>query len=122
VVGVTEVPGALYTVNPIAVRRPFNIYTENHRHIVELDTEGFGKVLIIAVGATLVGSVNVLPQYKVPGTAVRKGADAGYFAFGGSTVLTLFQRSMVRLDDDLVENSTKPLESLVRVGTRIGTF
>jgi phosphatidylserine decarboxylase len=73
------------------------------------------------VGATLVGSINVLPQYKVPGAKFEKGADAGYFAFGGSTVLLLFRSGTIKLDQDLVESSTKPVEVLVRVGMQIGT-
>ena len=117
---ITEIEGTLYTVNPIAVRQPVNVYTENIRHIMELETKEFGKVVMIPVGATLVGSVNVLPQYKKAGAAFEKGADAGYFAFGGSTVLTLFRQGTIDLDDDLVESSKKPVEVLVRVGMQIG--
>ncbi len=112
--------GTLYTVNPIAVRQPVNVYTENVRHIIEIETEEFGLVVMIAVGATMVGSVNILPQYKVPGARVKKGDDGGYFAFGGSTTLLLFKNGSITLDEDLVNMSKKPIEVLLRVGNRIG--
>lgn len=41
---VTDIPGALFTVNPIAINQPVNVYTENKRGIVELDSKEFGKV------------------------------------------------------------------------------
>lgn len=117
---ITEVNGTLYTVNPIAVRQPINVYTENIRHILELHSDAFGTVVMIAVGATMVGSVNVLEEFKTPGARFQKGDEAGFFAFGGSTTLTLFPKGSITLDRDLVENSMKPLEVLVRVGQRIG--
>lgn len=44
----------------------------------------------------------------------------GYFAFGGSTIVCLWEPGVVRFDEDLVENSRHSLETLVRVGMRIG--
>lgn len=112
------IDGALYTVNPIAIRRNVpDVYTENKREVLLVHTVEYGLVAMVAVGATIVGSINiVLPD----GTFQRKGACHGYFAFGGSTVLVLFQRGAVQFDADLVKNSRTPLETLVRVGERIG--
>jgi len=113
----TPIDGALYTVNPIAVRQPINIYTENKRVVSEIHTEGFGTVLLVAVGATVVGSIHHLTD---PGTHVVKGDEHGYFAFGGSTVLLLFQPGAIEFDEDLVKNSQLPLETLTRVGMSLG--
>lgn len=110
-------PGSLYTVNPVAVRQNIDVYTENVRFVNLVDTEEFGTVAIIAIGATIVGSINILPA---PGAYVRKGDEHGFFAFGGSTVLTLFQPGAVNLDDDLLDNTYHGLETVVRVGMRIG--
>jgi phosphatidylserine decarboxylase len=53
----------------------------------EVVTEDFGNVIVVAVGATIVGSI----RHTAPvGSTVAKGDELGYFAFGGSTVLTLF--------------------------------
>jgi phosphatidylserine decarboxylase precursor len=117
---ITEIDGTLYTVNPVAVRQEINVYTENVRHILELNTKEFGKVIMIMVGATMVGSVNVNPQFKKEGAPFNKGDDAGYFAFGGSTTLLLFQPGSIELDQDLVDFSSKPIEVLLKQGQKIG--
>jgi phosphatidylserine decarboxylase len=82
------VNGALFTVNPIAIRQDINVYTENKRVVSEIHTPSFGTVVLVAVGATIVGSIHHLTE---PGSNVTKGDQHGYFAFGGSTILVLFQ-------------------------------
>ena len=49
-----------------------------------------------------------------------QGDELGYFAYGGSTVVALFQPGAVRLDEDLVQNSEDGLETLVRMGESLG--
>lgn len=44
----------------------------------------------------------------------------GYFAYGGSTVVVVFKAGMVKWDEDLHHNSDNSMETLVRVGERIG--
>jgi len=51
---------------------------------------------------------------------VEKGGELGYFAFGGSTCVVLFRRGTVVFDEDLVVNSSKPIETLIRVGESVG--
>eukprot|EP00123_Amoebidium_parasiticum_P015577 comp23042_c0_seq1/m.36864 comp23042_c0_seq1/g.36864 ORF comp23042_c0_seq1/g.36864 comp23042_c0_seq1/m.36864 type:complete len:1024 (-) comp23042_c0_seq1:370-3441(-) len=109
--------GAYYTVNPIAIRQPINVYTENIRTIHECHTKDFGLMLMVCIGATMVGSVNITSKDHAE---VKKGDEHGYFAFGGSTVLVLWQPGKIVFDRDLVDNSRKPLETLVRMGMRIG--
>lgn len=46
--------------------------------------------------------------------------EIGYFAFGGSTIVCLFAKDMIEFDTDLVENSKKHLETLIKVGGSIG--
>lgn len=46
--------------------------------------------------------------------------EIGYFAFGGSTIVTVFQANKLKLDQDLVDNSSKCLETLIRVGDQVG--
>ncbi|CAF4295717.1 unnamed protein product, partial [Adineta steineri] len=71
----------------------------------------------VAIGALLVGSVNFTVQ---PYQAVEKGDELGYFAYGGSTVAIIFKAGMVKWDDDLHHNSSNSMETLVRMGERIG--
>jgi phosphatidylserine decarboxylase len=110
--------GALFTVNPMAIRRRKpDVYTENERVVVLLRSRRFGLVLCVAVGATVVGSIQLLAH---DGDALEKGAQHGVVAFGGSTCLFFFQRGAVAWDDDLLRNSAMALETIVQVGARIG--
>ena len=70
-----------------------------------------GRVMVICVGAMMVGSTVITRQ---PGEKVSRGEELGYFKFGGSTLLVLFEDSVISFDSDLVENSRGPLETLVR--------
>lgn len=60
----------------------------------------------------MVGSTVITRQ---AGEKVTRGEELGYFKFGGSTLLLLFEDGMVNFDSDLVDNSKGPLETLVRV-------
>jgi phosphatidylserine decarboxylase len=108
---------AYYTVNPIAIRENVDVYSLNKRTSVIVESPDFGKVMIICVGATMVGSVVLTSGEDV---YVNKGQELGYFQFGGSTLLVLFQRGRIRFDDDLLFNSAKQQETLVKMGTSLG--
>ena len=87
-----EVPGFYYTVNPIAVNHPIDVFTTNRRIYTCIHSPQFGMVCYIAIGATMVGSI-VFGKKK--GDKVWKGDELGYFAFGGSTVLLLFEKGEI---------------------------
>ncbi len=109
--------GALYSVNPIALRRNLAYLWENRRTLTMLTTENFGTVLVLEIGATNVGSI--VQTYR-PGAMVAKGDEKGYFRFGGSSTLLLFEPGRVRLADDLLENSRNQIELYARVGDHLG--
>ncbi|KAL3814442.1 hypothetical protein ACJIZ3_015710 [Penstemon smallii] len=113
-----EIPGCLYTVNPIAVNSKYcNVFTENKRVVSIISTTEFGKVAFVAIGATMVGSITFT---KKEGDFVKKGDEFGYFSFGGSTVICVFEKDTIKIDDDLLENSERSLETLVSVGMKLG--
>ncbi|KAK4556843.1 phosphatidylserine decarboxylase [Recurvomyces mirabilis] len=111
------IDGEYYTVNPMAIRSALDVYGENIRVIVPIDSEVHGRVMVVCVGAMMVGST-VITRKK--GDRVRRAEELGYFKFGGSTLLLLFEPGVVKFDDDLVGNSNSALETLVRVGMSIG--
>ena len=121
VAGVPEKPvlidGPLYSVNPVALRRNIHIFSENKRALCGIQSPEFGQVLMLEVGATCVGSF----EYTfAPGVPVAKGAEKGFFKFGGSSTITLFEKGCLRLDNDLVENSRQGRELYARMGERMG--
>ncbi|WOL01555.1 phosphatidylserine decarboxylase proenzyme 2 isoform X2 [Canna indica] len=113
-----EIPGHLYTVNPIAVNSKYcNVFTENKRVVSIISSTEFGKVAFVAIGATMVGSIKFT---KNKGDYVHKGDEFGYFSFGGSTVICVFEKDAIQIDEDLLSNSERSLETLVFVGMSLG--
>ena len=110
------VPGIFHTVNPVATE-VYPIYRENAREYTLLKTEKFGTVLMMEVGAMMVGKITNVEKKSV---SVKKGQEKGWFEFGGSTIILLLQHGKVRLDYDLIENTENGYETVVRMGERIG--
>lgn len=111
------IEGEYYTVNPMAIRSDLDVYGENVRVIVPIYTEKFGTVILVGVGAMMVGSTIITVK---EGQKIERGEEVGYFKFGGSTVLLLFDKERFLFDSDLLNNSKLCVETLVRVGQSIG--
>jgi phosphatidylserine decarboxylase len=114
-----EIKGPLYSVNPIALRKKLGILWENKRMVAEIETQRFGHILYVEIGATCVGSIH---QTYVPEGPVKKGEEKGYFSFGGSCIALLFERGKVLFDEDFVHNSAQGLETLARYGESLGRW
>lgn len=112
------IPGYLYSVNPLALRKHSEILAENKRVITRIDSTHFGTVLYIDVGATYVGTIH---QTFTPDTFQKKGAEKGYFSFGGSCLILLFKHHTLQLDPDLIKASSRSLEILGKMGQSLGT-
>lgn len=113
--GNVSIPGALHTVRPIALDH-VNIYKRNTREYTVLHTAHFGDVVQVEVGALMVGRIC---NHRQAGM-FRRGEEKGYFAFGGSTIVLLFRRGTVIPDEELVDNTEKGLETVVRMGETCG--
>ncbi len=110
--------GALYSVSPIALRRHLSYLWENKRTITRLEAGALGTVLLIEIGATNVGSmVHNLPA----GIPAHKGAEKGYFRFGGSSTITIFEPGKVTLATDLAAHSAECRELYARMGDVMAT-
>jgi phosphatidylserine decarboxylase len=112
--GIMDTPktidGEYYTVNPMAIRSALDVYGENVRIVVPINSVAHGRVMVICVGAMMVGSTVITRE---PGEKVSRAEELGYFKFGGSTLVLLFEPGMMRFDTDLVDNSKEALETLV---------
>lgn len=109
------IPGILHTVNPIA-NDVYPIYKENAREYSVLRSREFGDILMMEVGALMVGKI-VNHHGKAN---VSRGQEKGYFQFGGSTVVLLVKKDMLQIRDEILENSEKGIETVVRYGECIG--
>lgn len=109
--------GPLFSVNPIALKRNINILSENKRMITELQTQDFGNVLYLEIGATYVGSIH---QTYPSGKLCKKGMEKGYFSFGGSSLILLFEPKRIIFDQDLIESSAKKMEVRGWLGQSLG--
>ena len=110
-----HIDGVFHTVNPAAASR-YPIYRENAREFALLESEHFGSLIQMEVGATMVGRI-----VNTPGeTTVRRGKEKGRFEFGGSTVIVLLQKDAAVIDEDILRNTQQDEETVVRLGERIG--
>jgi phosphatidylserine decarboxylase len=100
VVGWRRIPGRLYPVNALAVRHVDRLFAVNQRVVVEFESEGFGPMAVVLVGATNVGRISltfedlgavpsihsdrIQPARQID---VRRGDELGTFHLGSTVVL-----------------------------------
>ena len=106
--------GFLDSVNMSATGR-FAL-SSNRREISILRTVNFDDVVFAEVGAMLVGRI-VQTRGK---TDFNKGDEKGYFEFGGSSIVLLLKKDIVKIDGDILAYSAKGIETKVSLGERIG--
>lgn len=111
-----KIRGHYHSVNPIALAQVPDVYCRNRRSITEFWSDHFGRIACVEVGALMVGSI---VQTHVPGR-VERGQEKGYFQFGGSTIVLLFEPNKICFDDDLIRDSANHLEVHVLAGSKIG--
>lgn len=95
----TFIPGELWNVNPVAVRRIPRLYCRNERAVLRATTVNGQPVLIVAVGAILVGSIHIHavgqplnqdyggPLHLPCGVDAAKGDELGYFHHGSTIIV-----------------------------------
>lgn len=110
--------GHYFSVNPIALQKNLSILSENKRMLTTLQTEAYGDILHIEVGATYVGSIK---QTFEPGNPCRKGVEKGYFEFGGSCLILLFEKGRVQFAEDLLAATAQDLELYVKMGDSLNS-
>ena len=108
--------GRLHTVNPIA-NDYFPIYKENTRTYSVLHSKNFDDIIMMEVGALLVGKI---VNHHNDTETVQRGQEKGYFEFGGSTVVVLLKESTAVIDEDILKNSKEDYETVVKYGEKIG--
>ena len=118
------IPGTLWPVNDLGTRFKRELFVTNRRVVVELDSDRFGRVLVVMVGATNVGAIRTTFDPELtrdfaaarrrdydPAPTVERGDEIGVFELG-STVIVVTE-APVRLID------RRPGDG-VRMGQRLG--
>ncbi|OYD08889.1 archaetidylserine decarboxylase [Paludifilum halophilum] len=128
VTSLTYIPGTLFPVNAFGVRKIPGLFAKNERLITYMEGT-CGRVAVVKVGATNVGSIKVnydpevttnrrrgkqvekraYPSKKV----LEKGAELGRFEFG-STVILLFQPECIQWNEGMAPGS------ILKMGQPVG--
>ena len=112
-----RIPGALHSVNPWALAFRQDIFMINEREVTILETENFGKLAYVEVGATCVGKIQQTHQ----STDFERGDEKGMFLFGGSTVIVLGEAGKWNVDDRILGHSKEGTEVYLKMGQRLAT-
>ena len=113
-------PGKYHSVNPLALSQNYKVFTENMRTVRMLRLKHGDLTAMVAVGAFGVASIHDFVNEA--DFEFRRGGQAGYFTFGGSTVILAFAPGACTFDDDLIQHSAEGIETFVKVNSRIGTW
>jgi phosphatidylserine decarboxylase len=114
-----SIKGKYYASGPYSLRKLIPFYSENYRMLTIVDSEHFGQILMVEIGAFTVGSIQ--QRYR-PGRRVVKGDRKGFFEMGGSTVALLFEKGRIELDRDLCVNTRNDIETYVLMGDSLGSI
>jgi len=106
--------GILHTVQPIACADN-DIYKENAREYVLIESDKIGRFIQMEVGALMVGKINNNDSLCIRGT------EKGKFEFGGSTIVVLL-KDVARIDDEIWENTRNGFETKVKYSEKIGDY
>lgn len=121
-------PGTLFPVNSFGVRAVQGLFAKNERLITFIQSEGAGRVAVVKVGATIVGSVKVgysieagtnvkagtlLHKKLSPPHSIERGQEIGFFQFG-STVVLAFEQGKMEFLSNLQEGQP------IKMGEAIG--
>jgi len=125
------VPGDLFSVNPNTAANVPNLFARNERVVCEFESAQHGTIVMVLVGATIVGSMatvwhdspnkvinpsrskNIL-TWSYENISLKKGDEMGRFLLG-STVVMLFEK------DALQFNSDWQPASAIKFGEKMGS-
>jgi phosphatidylserine decarboxylase len=124
----SHVPGKLFSVNPLTANNVPKLFARNERVVSYFDTE-FGKMALVSVGATIVGSIETVwagnvtpPSRKQVSTweyegdeaiTIKKGDEMGRFKLGSTVVLLMENADWQWADDVALAGDLKLGQKLV---------
>ncbi|MBQ4122072.1 MAG: phosphatidylserine decarboxylase [Clostridia bacterium] len=109
------IKGKFHTVRPIALRL-HPVFKENAREVTLYESDNFGTIAQIEVGAMLVGKIENKPM----GERFDRGEEKGRFLYGGSTVVVLVGKNRVNFPKELFDATNEGKEVPVEMGMKLG--
>ena len=109
-----RIEGILHCVRPIALSR-YPVFLENTREYAVIDTDNFGKIVQMEIGAIMVGKIS---NHRLLGRIAR-GLEKGCFEFGGSTIVILVKKDKIEFNADILRDLKKYTEISVSLGESI---
>jgi phosphatidylserine decarboxylase len=103
-------------VNPLALKRHPRLFLGNERQISLLETEHFGLLAYVEIGALCVGRIVQTHREEMP---FARGEEKGYFLFGGSTIVVYGEKGAWAPEADLLRHSAEGMETLVELGAPV---
>jgi phosphatidylserine decarboxylase len=114
-----QIKGQYHSVNPLALASKPEIFIINERRASILETEKFGKLAYIEVGAAMVGKII---QSHDEASSHSKGDEKGYFLFGGSTVILLGEKGKWSPSEDILGNTKDGIETYLHLGEEVAVL
>jgi phosphatidylserine decarboxylase len=108
-----RIGGRLWTINWRALQNKPDILFRNERHVQILDTEHFGRLGFVEIGAMTVGRVVQTHPLDQP---FGRGDEKGYFCFGGSAIVVFGEPGAWRPAADILRNTPEAIETYLKLG------
>lgn len=110
-----RIKGQLHSVNPLALQKRPDIFIRNERVVTILETENFGKLAYVEVGAVCVGKIVQSGSLE----SFSRGEEKGYFLFGGSTVIVFGEPGRWIPSEDILKATRAGHEVYVHLGDEV---
>ncbi len=114
IVKLKRIQGVFHTVRPEALEN-MPVFKTNTREYMCLDTENFGRMIYMEVGATMVGRI----QNDVTHGNFTRGQEKGRFEFGGSTVILITEKGTCAPLDEIIKTADAGKEYPVKMGQSV---
>jgi len=105
----------LFSVNPVSAKNFDDLYLKNHRCVNILQTQNFGLIAYIEVGALCVGKIVHSNQSRF----FKRGEEKGYFLFGGSSIVILGQKNKWDPCERIQKETVNGYETLIQLGVTL---
>lgn len=110
-----KIKGKLHTVQPIALNL-YPVFVQNSREYAVMQTENFGNVVQVEVGALMVGKI----KNHISSGKMERAKEKGMFLFGGSTIILLCNKDNVEINEKFFTNTENNKETIVKMGEVLG--